>query len=549
MTAIRFQDPDFPQHRTHPDPKQTGWPKGIGYIVWNEGCERFSFYGMRAILWLYVVMLYKQSGLEHHVAEHYATSTTHLFNAGVYALPMIGALIADRLLGKYPTIFWLSIVYCFGHFVLSLTEGKVWGLYAGLSLIAIGSGGIKPCVSANVGDQFGAGNKHLLEKVYQLFYFMINFGSFFSTLLTPLLREWFGWRVAFAVPGVLMFVASVLFWMGRHKYVRVPPSPGGKLGALDVLSGTLLFGTFGSLFFTSSLPTWAILTTSTACFIAGLVVFEIRQKIQPDDGFLAMLLFSMRAAWRGDNARAVTRVKNLTVPKFFAAAEERYGAETAEGPVAVIKIISIFFLVSVFWALFDQSTSSWVQQATRMDLQFNLFGHAFRTTPDQMQAINPILVMLLIPLMSFGVYPFLEKVGLKMTPLRRMTLGMFVATLAFASVALIQQKVDNAAAANAPPVHIAWQIIPYIIMTIAEVMVSITGLEFAYTQAPKRMKSIIMGFWLLTVAFGNVLVAVLARFSSLSLLNFFWLFTGFMGAAALLFGVRAYFYQPKEYLN
>src|SRR5439155_95992 len=125
----------------------------------------------------------------------------------------------------------------------------------GLALIAVGSGGIKPCVSANVGDQFGRGNWFRVRSVYQIFYFSINFGSFFSTLIIPLSKEYSGYwaerwfpgltagmeeaarreflnqlsnRIAFGIPGVLMFLATFLFWLGRRKFVHVPPRPGGR---------------------------------------------------------------------------------------------------------------------------------------------------------------------------------------------------------------------------------------------------------------------------------------------------------------------------------
>ncbi len=106
-------------------------------------------------------------------------------------------------------------------------------MYVGLALIAMGSGGIKPCVSANVGDQFTEKNSGLVPKVFQIFYFIINFGSFFSTILTPILKDKYGPEVAFGVPGILMGVASVVFWLGRKRFVRVPPKPGGKPGLLD----------------------------------------------------------------------------------------------------------------------------------------------------------------------------------------------------------------------------------------------------------------------------------------------------------------------------
>lgn len=115
------------------------------------------------------------------------------------------------------------MVYCLGHLVLSLFENKS-GLYWGLALIALGSGGIKPCVSAHVGDQFKSHQKTMLEKVFSLFYWMFNFGSVFSALLTPWTLKHYGPSIAFGVPGVLMAVATVIFWMGKNHYVHVPPS-------------------------------------------------------------------------------------------------------------------------------------------------------------------------------------------------------------------------------------------------------------------------------------------------------------------------------------
>ncbi|MCA9059353.1 MAG: MFS transporter, partial [Planctomycetaceae bacterium] len=234
------EDPSIRDPRTGyliaPDPKQTGWPAGIPYIIGNEACERFSYYGMRAILQIHMTALYAALIIGERTAEAVeaarseAQHSVHLFAAGVYAFPMIGALVADRLLGKYWTILSLSIVYCLGHLVLAFGEESLGGMYLGLGLIAIGSGGIKPCVSAHVGDQFGKGNWGRVEKVFQWFYFSINFGSFFATLLIPWLHARFGAGVAFGVPGILMFLATIAFWMGRKVFVHIPPKHGGKLG-------------------------------------------------------------------------------------------------------------------------------------------------------------------------------------------------------------------------------------------------------------------------------------------------------------------------------
>lgn len=543
--------------RTAPDQTSTEWPPGVPYIVGNEGCERFSYYGMKSILYVYMAdTLYRQHPAYASRAEDLATAHYHLFSAGVYALPLVGAVVADRLLGKYRTIVHLSLVYCLGHAVLSLGEGTLPGLWLGLLLIAIGSGGIKPCVSAHVGDQFGKGNWFRLRTIYQIFYFTINLGSALSMLVIPWVFDWkkhqMGFlsehavSIAFGIPGVLMLLATIVFWSGRRVFVHVPASPGGELGVLDTLCSLSLFMAFGHLLFTAGQPIWLLLLVSVAFLALGIWIFIVRQRRQADDGFLAVMLY---ATWAWLTKRAAAegasppRGDGVQRSRFLAPAVERFGAEAVEGPHAVFKIMGVFAMVSVFWALFDQGGSSWIRQA-KMMRTVQVFG--FDVLPAQLQALNPVLVMLLIPFMNAAFYPLVEKLGLRTTALRRMTAGMLMASLSFIAVALLQARID---ARGPGTVSILWQAIPYVIITIAEVLVSITGLEFAYSQAPKRMKSTIMGLWLLTVAVGNVLVSLLAEFGRLPLLSFFWLFAGLMVVAAIVFGLRAHFYVERDFIQ
>lgn len=534
--------------RETPDHENRGWPSGIPYIVGNEACERFGYYGMRAILYIHLVALFVLTGEVQERAKDLGTSTMHLFMTGVYALPMIGAIVSDRLWGKFRTILYLSLVYCLGYAVLSVFCDTLPGTYLGLALIAIGSGGIKPCVSANVGDQFGKGNWSKLRTVFQVFYFSVNFGSFFATIIIPRVREAYGPQIAFAIPGILMFVATLLFWIGREKFVHVPPNPGGRIGFLDTLSSVSLFMVVGHFFFTAASPGWIQLLASVIFLTLGLSLFRQRQILQPDDGFLAITLYSLSCFVLGDKSTAIGHgpvesskdTLGLLKSRFWKPAVRRFGLEATEGPVAVFKIISIFVLISVFWALFDQHSSSWIRQAAMMDL--SLWGNK-KALPSEIPALNPLMVMILIPLINV-VYSSLDKLGLRITPLRRMTTGMFLTSLSFVVVALIQERIMENGEGT---LWFAWQIIPYLLITISEVLVSVTGLEFAYSQAPNRMKSTIMGFWLLSVALGNVLVALLARFGNLPMNRFFWLFAALMAAAGVLFGLRGYFYVPRDY--
>jgi POT family proton-dependent oligopeptide transporter len=625
------------------DPEASRFPAGIPFIVGNEGAERFSFYGMRAILKTYLVVLYLRNVLPEvageaaaKAASSKATAVTHLFFAGVYAFPMIGAVLADRLLGKYPVIFWLSLVYCGGHGVLALAgrfaAGENWmlaeyGFYCGLALIAMGSGGIKPCVSANVGDQFTEKNRGLVTVVFQIFYFIINFGSFFSTLITPILKDKFGAEIAFGVPGIFMGLATIVFWIGRNRFVRVPPKPGGKLGLLDSVVTVLFFspviaiiaavfvvasdfeapergalsaGAFYGQYVSEYLAflaahAWPYFLASVAAVSLGAVLFTIRQRREPDTGFVAMLFYALRH-----------RSERKPGESMFDVVRAKFGEEAGDGPPAVMRIVVVFSMVSVFWALFDQHASTWITQAQAMDLTIRVprftFGFVVYGTvalaafggvwlfswisnlriprnvtlgvvavwvlagigcavgdvvspkfvdralkAEQISALNPLMVMMIIPALGAFVYRPLEARGITVKPLVKMSVGMFLAAAAFAVAAVLQQRIE---AAGTEKIPVLWQFGQYIVMTTAEVLVSVTGLEFAYTQAPRAMKSTMMGVWLLCVTFGNVLVAFLAPMEAiLELSQFFWVFTGLMVGAALLFTLLAATYKGKSYLQ
>ncbi|HJP19472.1 MAG TPA: MFS transporter, partial [Nitrospinota bacterium] len=152
-------------------------PPGIPYIIGNELAERFSYYGMKTILVIFMTKyLMDSSGNAAPMNESDAKYWYHIFNMTNYLFPILGAFLADILLGKFKTIVSLSIVYCLGHLALGLFDTR-FGLGMGLTLIAMGSGGIKPCVSAHVGDQFRPDKKHLINKIFSIFYLSINIGA------------------------------------------------------------------------------------------------------------------------------------------------------------------------------------------------------------------------------------------------------------------------------------------------------------------------------------------------------------------------------------
>jgi proton-dependent oligopeptide transporter, POT family len=441
----------MPIYKSKPE-NTAAMPSGIPYIVVNEAAERFSFYGMKTILVVFMTKyLLDHLGHTDFMSDDQAKTWFHLFASAVYFTPIFGALLADAFWGKYKTILILSVVYCFGHFALALDDTRS-GLAIGLALIALGSGGIKPCVSAHVGDQFSPKNSHLLPKIFSWFYFSINFGSFFSTLLTPWLLHKYGPHLAFGIPGLLMTIATLLFWMGRNKFIHIPP--GGK----EFLKETF----------------------------------------------------------------------------------------SADGLAIIGKLSIIYAFVAMFWSLYDQTGSSWVLQAEKMDRSFL----GVNWLASQLQALNPILVLAFIPIFNYAIYPVIDKF-FKLTPLRKIAIGFFLTVPSF----LIPAYVESLIQAGQTP-SIAWQILSYALITAAEVLVSITCLEFSYTQAKNKMKSVIMAVFFISVSMGNLFTSAVNYFiqnadgtSKLPGADYYNFFALLMLITAICFIPVAMWYKEKTYIQ
>jgi proton-dependent oligopeptide transporter, POT family len=448
-------------------------PPQIPFIIGNEACERFSFYGMRGILMVFLIeYLLLNVAPDPEARQAMAKANFHLFVSGVYFFPLFGGYLADRFLGKYRTILWLSLLYVAGHACLAIFDKSPNGFYAGLFLIALGSGGIKPCVSSMVGDQFTEANKHLVKKVFATFYWSINFGSFFSYLLIPKTLKLFGPSVAFGIPGALMAVATLIFWLGRHRYVDVPPTGPNPHSFLRIVGSAL------------------------------------RNR-------------GSAAHWLDGAKRA-------------------HPESSVEGAKAVFRVIAIFAPIPFFWMLFDQKASTWIVQAKAMDLRIG----PWTFEPSQMQLVNPALVMLLIPFTQTVIYPAFARLGYELTPLRRMTIGLAVGALSYVIAGGLQVSMDGGARLS-----VLWQIAPYMVLTVAEILVSTTGLEFAYSQAPREMKGTIMSFWNLTSTAANLAVAVASALNVFTGAAQFFFYAGLAFLAAFALGLIARGYKVVDYFQ
>ncbi len=509
---------------TSPGKGDNRLPPQIKFIIANEACERFSYYGVIAILTLYVKNFLEQGPSK-------AAEISHLFKFGVYFMPLFGAWLSDRVLGRYKTILYVSLFYCAGHGLMALADvfcplttkptevgaaldawktlnqgnidGRMWFLFGGLSLLAFGGGGIKPCVAAFVGDQFHAGKEHLLERAYGLFYWSINFGSFFSFLVVPLVRDRYGYGWAFGIPGIFMGIATLVFWLGTKHYVHVAPAKGKDGGAF-----------------------WDML-------------------------WYALCHPANRRSGHG----------------FWDACRTQYTEVQIEAARAATRVLGVFSLIPFFWALWDQNSTTWVVQGEKMIayefpawLRTSFVWPAFdfivgpKIGAEQMGSLNALLVMLTIPALTFGIYPFSRMLGVRPTTLRRMGVGMFLCAASFLLVAWIEAQLVAGSKLN-----VLLQTWPYLLLTIGEVLVSNTALEFAFREAPVSMRSTLMSFWLLTVAVGNLAVSQVFRLNvkaklpdgtellHISGVNQFLLFAGLLGAVSVAFVWVIHRYQYRDH--
>ncbi len=428
-------------------------PPGIPYIVGNEAAERFNFYAIRSVLVVFMTgHLLNSAGQPDPMAPNEAKFWYHIFMMTSYALPVIGALLADVFLGKYRTILWLSLVYCLGSLVLAYDHTRT-GLCIGLGLFALGAGGIKPCVSAHVGDQFGSENQHLLSRAFGWFYFAINSGSAIAMALTSVLLVKYGASWAFGVPAVLMMIATIVFWLGRHKFAHIPPAGGS----------------------------------------------------------------------------------------FF---KENFNRE---GLGILARLAGIYVFIAVFWSLYDQHGGEWVLQAARMDREVMLLG---TIQPGQVQVLNGVFILVLIPLCSYWLYPAISRIYL-LTPLRKISLGFAATASAFLLVSWIESRLNAGQV-----VHVAWQAPAFLLLSLGEVMVSVTSLEFAYTQAPQKMKSAVMCLYLLAISAGNLFTSLVYWFignpdgtTKITGVQFNLFFAGLCLATMVVFALFSRGYRGKTILQ
>jgi POT family proton-dependent oligopeptide transporter len=508
-----------------------GHPKGFWFIFWGEFAERCSYYGMRSILAMYMA---DQLGLGQANAALYMS----FFIAGCYFLPLLGGWVADNFFGKYWTIVGFSIPYILGHVILGF-ESFTFLLIA-LTLLAMGSGVIKPNISTLMGltyDQKKPGDTKLRSEAFSIFYFSINVGAAISMFALPPLRTATSYAIAFMFPAALMAIAFVIFAMGKKHYAvevierkkKTPEERALQLKVLGQIVGLFFLVMFFWAVFDQSASTWIFFTE--ACMNRHIFGFEMdADQMQGfNAGLILIMLPPITVLWRYWNVRATDKMilgflLTAACMGIMALAAQQAGeAELRPGLVASKEGKKIKLAIK---------GASGVEWSFEEEMKLDATGQtsiqaAFTQTRQEGSEKKKDAVKLNFKAKEGGVLKLVGEEKNSEGEFTRVRIDgpiaeiektrepdggevIFKGTLAAADAAVIitgEFEADERwFVAPSNQVTVWWLVLAYVVITIAEILISVTGLELAYAAAPKSMTGFVTGCWLAAVGFANLAI-------------------------------------------
>ncbi len=434
-------------------------PRGMVTLFFTEMWERMSYYGMRALLVLFMVDAVQHGGLG--LDDKTATAIYGLYTAAVYLSALPGGWMGDRLLGARGGVWWGGIVIFSGHVVLAFHGTGTF--YVGLILVALGSGLLKSNMSGLVGELYPEGGARR-DAGFTLFYMGVNLGAFMGPLVCSGLGEKFGWRWGFSAAAVGMLFGLVQFRLSRQHL--------GGAGLLDTRPGDRRTREWLALG-----VTLLLISVFTALCLNGIILID--------------------PIWLAANSAVVILALALG---YFILAFTAFGLSSAEKKR--VAVIGVLFLASaIFWAGFEQVGSSLSLFAERFTLR--KFGG--REMPaGWFQSVNPLFIILLAPLVA-GMWVRLARRGIEPRLATKFAWGLLLLALGFLIAA--------AAAERALPDHRVWPswlISVYLMHTIGELFLSPVGLSAVTKLSPPRLVGQMMGVWFLATSLGNLLAGLLA---------------------------------------
>ncbi|MDQ2994385.1 MAG: peptide MFS transporter [Pseudomonadota bacterium] len=433
------------------------YPRGLGILFFTEMWERFSFYGMRSLLVLFMTQ-------EFGFSDSRAYGLFGAYVALVYATPVIGGIIADRLLGFKKAILLGGVLIMLGHFCLALPGKSLF--YYGLGFIICGTGFLKSCISSTVGELY-LNNDAGRDSGFTLFYMGINIGALAASILVGIVASEWGWHYGFGFAGVGMLIGLVTFIVGLPTLAEVGKPPDQEKLPRALIPGisieTLMWlGAFAAV----PAISWIVQQTELVGFILGGVT-------------VASAFFIVQLAIKSDRLQRNRLIALL-----------------------------ILMLFSVgFFALFEQAGSS-MTLFTERSVDREFFGWLIPTPV--FQALNPLFIIALAPFFSLF---WLQRaaVGREHSTPTKFFLGLLFVALGFGALSFGAMTTLSVFKSS-----MVWLILAYFLQTVGELCLSPVGLAAVTRLAPQRDEGMLMGLWFLAAAFSNYLAAMIAKLTSLT---------------------------------
>ena len=475
------------------------------FILGNEFCERLAFYGLSTNLVIYLTnVMGEDSGS--------AAVQVNLFEGTCYLTPLLGAWLADAIWGRYKTILVFSLVYFVGMLMLAgsaflpgLTPDaesvanplQNAALYTSLYVVAIGTGGIKPNVSAFGADQFDEldpDDRKEKKSFFNWFYFSINVGSLIAVTGIVWIQENISWAIGFAIPAVAMALAVAVFIAGSPRYKHVKPSES---------------------------PFSRVYKVTVAALRENRKKAQRNSLLEPrDDEQIGESLMM-----DGDPRASVLR-RTPSLPWLNAAVQARssggvqqFSTRQVEEVKLVYRMLPVFFATIMYWTIYMQMGSFFVVQGSKMDREIGLplGGGSFYIPAASLAVINTFAIVALIPVYDRALVPLLRKIRKPMTMLRRIGWGLAICVFAMIMAALVEMKrlalfregkvIDERE--GIVDMSVWYQVPQYLLIGASEIFTSIGQMEFFYDQAPDVMRSCSMALQLLSVCIGSYLSGLL----------------------------------------
>ncbi|CCG84806.1 protein of unknown function [Taphrina deformans PYCC 5710] len=511
LTGSHTADEDL-KHPDHPTEEDLATLRKVaGKVPWTaytvafvELCERFSYYGSTQVFTNFIQHPLPpgsntgaggtngQSGAL-GMGQRASTGLT-LFNTfWSYIMPLVGAYVADTYLGRFKTIQWSILIALVGHVLLTISAipsvlegGHAIGCFIiAILIMGVGTGGFKPNVSSLIAEQYTeklhvktlkSGERVIVDpiatisRIYMYFYLMINVGALIGQIGMVYAEKYVGFWLAYALPTWMFLLCPAVMWACRNRYIRTAPQ--GSILPSAVRAITL-----------ASRGRWHLNPIRT-----------VRHMKQAD-------------FWERAKPSYFTR-SGLQLPSYMTW-DDQWVDELRRG----IKACYVFLWYPLWWLTYNQILNNLTSQAATMTLN--------GLPNDVVNNLDPFALIIFIPIFDQVVYPGLAKLGYPLTPIKRITFGFYTGAAAMIWAAVLQHYIymtsncGNMASSTyldaaetipcVSPLNVWIQTGSYVLIAFSEIAASITGLEYAYTKAPKNMKSIVMSLFLFTSAISTAL--------------------------------------------